>query len=94
MIEDRNKRRVFVNTVTNILISKKKAGIFMTNFEHLGNRTEYLTAGSHTARRQQSIFIYCTAFIYNIRRHISSLRGTQELPEDGNKLPKHVGAKG
>jgi hypothetical protein len=22
------------------------------------------------------------------------LRGTQELPEDGNKLPKHVGAQG
>jgi hypothetical protein len=48
----------------------------------------------HHADRQQSISIYCTDFTYNIRQHISSLRGIQELPEDGNKLPKHVGAQG
>jgi hypothetical protein len=33
-------------------------------------------------------------FTYNIRQHISRLRGTQEFPEDGNKLPKHVAAQG
>jgi flagellar biosynthesis protein FlhB len=37
---------------------------------------------------------YIIDFTYNIRQHISSLRGTQELPEDGDKLPKHVGAQG
>jgi hypothetical protein len=40
------------------------------------------------------ISIHCTYFAYSIRQHISSLRETQELPEDGNKLLKHVGAKG
>jgi hypothetical protein len=49
---------------------------------------------THHADRQQSISIYCTDFTYTIHQHISSLRGTQELPEDGNKLPKHVGAQG
>jgi hypothetical protein len=33
-------------------------------------------------------------FTYTIRQRIRSLRGIQELPEDGNKLPKHVGAQG
>jgi hypothetical protein len=32
--------------------------------------------------------------LYNIRQRMGSLRGTQQLPEDGNKLLKHVGAKG
>jgi hypothetical protein len=46
------------------------------------------------ADRQQSISIHCTDFTYIIRQHIIRLRGTQELPEEGNKLPKHVGAQG
>jgi hypothetical protein len=48
----------------------------------------------HHADRQQPTSIHCTDFTYNIRQHISSLRGIQELPEDGNKLPKIIGAQG
>jgi hypothetical protein len=48
----------------------------------------------HHADRHQSISICCKDFTYNIRQHINSLRGTQGFPEDGNKLPKHVGAQG
>jgi hypothetical protein len=40
-----------------------------------------------------STSIHNTDFTYNIHQHISSLRGTQELPEGGNKLPKHVEAQ-
>jgi hypothetical protein len=29
-----------------------------------------------------------------LHQQISSLTGTKELPEDGNKLPKHVGGQG
>jgi hypothetical protein len=52
------------------------------------------TTVSHIPHRQQSVSIYCTDFTYTTRQHISSLRGIKELPEDGNKLPKHVGAQG
>jgi hypothetical protein len=34
---------------------------------------------------------YSTYFTYTIRQHIRSLRSTLELPENGNKLSKHVG---
>jgi hypothetical protein len=53
------------------------------------------TLGHHTSQtdRQYSISSYCTDFTCNIRQHISSLRGTQKLIEDGNKLPKHVEAQ-
>jgi hypothetical protein len=54
----------------------------------------YVPRQLHDANRQKSISVYCTDFTYNIRQHISSLRGIQELPEDGNKLPKYVGAQG
>jgi hypothetical protein len=37
---------------------------------------------------------YVVHMLYDIRQRISSLRVTQELPEDGNKLPKRVGAQG
>jgi hypothetical protein len=48
----------------------------------------------HHTDTQQSISIYCKNFTYNIRQHIGSLRDTQELPEDDNKLPKHIGGQG
>jgi hypothetical protein len=43
----------------------------------------------------QEALVYLLSFFFaGVRQHISSLRGTQDLPEDGNKLPKHVAAQG